>query len=300
VRRSDKKNDTKLLNYLFIITFVKKKIMYSKFELKIEKTFFEEPDFNNFLRDGKERYSSQKKSIRKVIDSFVLDNGNLDGTKMQNNWFPGVKADIFLSHSHQDEELAIALSECLYKEFGLNVFIDSCIWGYADDLLKSIDNKYCKNPNGETYDYKKRNYSTSHVHMMLSTALTMMIDSTEATMFLNTPNSVTVNDTINKTESPWIYSEITMTQLIRQKEIKEYRMHPITELYSEGGYLEKSFGVEYNLPTEHLTDISAEILDRWMRLWKYKGEKYSTDSKKHVLDVLYELIKGKGNGYFEK
>ena len=55
------------------------------------------------------------------------------------------------------------------------------------------------------YDYNKRNYSTSHVHMMLSTALTMMMDEAECVIFLNTPNALSTKDIVHKTESPWIF-----------------------------------------------------------------------------------------------
>ncbi|MCC5439660.1 hypothetical protein [Clostridium botulinum] len=46
-----------------------------------------------------------------------------------------------------------------------------------------IDNNYCFNKDTETYDYIKRNYSTSHVYIMLSTALSMMIDRAESIFF---------------------------------------------------------------------------------------------------------------------
>ena len=62
---------------------------------------------------------------------------------MQANWFPQIKADIFISHSHKDEDLALALAGWLKVSFGLTAFIDSCVWGYANDLLKMIDYKYC-------------------------------------------------------------------------------------------------------------------------------------------------------------
>ena len=64
---------------------------------------------------------------------------------------------------------------------------------------------------------------TSHVHMMLDTALTEMIDNTECIMFYNTPNSVLLADDLQKiknekkkvTLSPWIYHELAMTSLVR-------------------------------------------------------------------------------------
>lgn len=55
---------------------------------------------------------------------------------MQSYWFPKINADIFLSHSHKDEKLIIAFAGWLKDTFNLDVFIDSCIWGYSNDLQK--------------------------------------------------------------------------------------------------------------------------------------------------------------------
>ena len=268
-------------------------LMYSGFEIKINESVFNKDYFTELVVDGKERYTSVKKEIKEIIDSFTLDSGKIDGNKMQSNWFPQIKADIFLSHSHQDEKLAIALSEWMYQNFGLIVFIDSCIWGYSNKLLEIIYREYCrpdKINKPHSYSYEQRNYSTSHVHMMLSTALSMMIDNVECVMFLNTPNSVTPKDTIDKTESPWIYSEIAMTKLIRQKPIENYRLQRITESFSEGGKIEKSLRVEYNIETDHLKKIDVSDLKKWNSQWSYIGQKYSTDFKFHALDILYKLI----------
>lgn len=53
--------------------------------------------------------------------------------------------------------------------------------------------------------------------MMLASALTMMIDKAECVIFLNTPNAVSTEEIIDKTESPWIYYETVMTNLVRHK-----------------------------------------------------------------------------------
>lgn len=75
------------------------------------------------------------------------------------------------------------LLDSLHDCFGLEAFIDSCSWGYCDDLLNKIDKKYCYDSKKKTYDYHLRNYTTSHVHMMLSTALAEMMDNTECIIF---------------------------------------------------------------------------------------------------------------------
>ena len=270
--------------------------MYRGFKLLLEDNYFDRWDFETLKEIGSDSLSSQKTSIEEEIYSFVGDDGSLDGSMMQANWFPQIKADIFISHSHKDEELALALAGWLKVSFGLTAFIDSYVWGYANDLLKMIDYEYCYQKETNTYNYQKRNYSTSHIHMMLSVALTQMIDNTECLFFLNTPNSITPDTIINQTESPWIYSEIAMSRLIRKKELKEYRDVTLMEsqrAFAKGGIL----NVRYDLPTEHLTEIDAEILESWENSWyllNSPNHEYLQHPKKlraHALDKLYELTK---------
>lgn len=128
---------------------------------------------------GKNLYEDFQKTIRPSLESYIIDNGILDAEEIQKDWFPEVNAHIFISHSHKDKDLAIALAGWLRYKFGLDAFIDSCVWGYANDLLKILDDEYCKHSHSDLYDYNKRNYSTSHVHMLLMAALNKMIDKTE-------------------------------------------------------------------------------------------------------------------------
>lgn len=247
--------------------------------------------FVRYYAKGLDDAKQQKKIIKNKINSFIGENGILNGSMMQANWFPQIKADIFISHSHKDKELALALAGWLKVTFGLTAFIDSCVWGYANDLLKMIDNEYCYQEETNTYSYQKRNYSTGHVHMMLSVALTQMIDNTECLFFLNTPNSITPDTIINQTESPWIYSEIAMTRLIRKKERDEYRLNKLQE--SQKTFSFEEFIVQYDVPIDHLTDIGVMDLITWKKKWKpvIKHERYrqySNDFKVHALDKLYE------------
>ncbi len=267
--------------------------MYRGFNLRLEQNDFRRGCFDAFYDIGSNCISKQKDSIIERLSSFVGENGSLDGSKMQENWFPQVKADVFISHSHKDEKLAIAFAGWLKDTFGLTAFIDSCVWGYSNDLLKQIDDAYCFN--GKHYSYKKRNYSTSHVHMMLSVALTQMIDNTECLFFLNTPNSLTPDPDRNQTESPWIYFEISTSRLIRKKELKEYRVVALTEdqrTFSK----EVELKVQYDLSTNHLVGINGILLRSWESIWKdlvspNNYPKCSAELKFYPLDILYELTK---------
>ncbi len=242
-------------------------------------------DFENdfFYQKGRTLNAANKLTVKRTLDSFISPDGSINGSKMQSNWFPQIDADIFISHSHRDEKMAITLAGWLNEKFGISTFIDSCIWGYSNDLLRQIDNKHCLNPSGETYSYEKRNNSTSHVHMMLSTALNMIIDKAECLFFLNTPNSITTKEIISQTESPWIYSEISMSELIRRKKLSEYRP-AITRMFSKGGVINESLKIKYDVYLGHLTKIDADNLNEWESEWN----KIPKETQ-FALDLLYKL-----------
>lgn len=263
--------------------------MYRGFQLDLRGQSPEQHTFItellNFSNQGKALKEVNESIIKKTLDSFFLSNGSIDGSKMQTNWFPQIKADVFISHSHQDEELTLGLAGWLEKHFGLKAFVDSAVWGYSDYLLQKIDDKYCLQEKEEkglySYSYKKRNRSTSHVHMMLSVALTRMIDSTECLFFLNTPQSVSPNLSIanqETTSSPWIYSEIVMSRLVMKKQ----KGHGIQ--FRRANESKPDLKVEYPLLMDHLKKLtSKDLQERKRRCQDY--------SSRHIkaLDFLYEL-----------
>lgn len=254
--------------------------MYRGFNLELT---LSEETITDYYAVGKGLYDDTRTNVVQTLTSFINADNSLDGSSIQETWFPQIKSDIFLSHSHNDERMAIALAGWLWNTFGLKTFIDSCIWGFSDELLRMIDDKYCWQPNG-TYNYRKRNYSTSHVHMMLSTALSMMIDKTECIFFLNTPSSVKPTEGIQKTKSPWIYSEIITTQMVREN-IPE-RLKILNEGYlnadGEGDLIQKAktFSITHDIDLGHLTDINFETLVLWQK---------RKMPRKNSLDTLYEL-----------
>src|SRR4051812_42196797 len=101
-----------------------------------------------YYKIGKNIFADQKKYVEANLEKFLLTNKSLNGTGIQESWFPEIDAHIFLSHSHVDEKTALILAGWLNEQFQLHTFIDSSVWGYANDLLKIIDNTYCLNPSG--------------------------------------------------------------------------------------------------------------------------------------------------------
>lgn len=238
--------------------------MFVGYNLKLTKEDFQNVNYTYeyYLERGRVLYKLQKEQCKTKMLEFTRQSGRIDGSRLQENWFPIVKADIFLSHSHRDEELAITLAGYLYEEYDLKVFIDSCFWGYSNDLLKAIDDEYCKNDNSNTYCYDRRNHSTSHIHMMLSNALQRMIDETECLIFLNTDNSITsVPDEIKeKTLSPWIFMELEtskIARIVKRREITYYEEKSLNATFSIN---ESTLLIEYDIDINHLFPLNPVIL----------------------------------------
>ena len=146
--------------------------------------------------------------------------------------------------------------------FGLTAFIDSCIWGHSDKLLKIIDNKYCRNSD-DSYNYTARNFSTSHVHMMLMTALNKMIDKTECLF------------------------EIEISRIIR-KQLDPHRLRQIKH-FSHSVALEKSLNesvqlqMQQPLDLDHFYKLKNSDLHKWFSAIFRAKAKTSED----CLNLLY-------------
>lgn len=239
--------------------------MFAGFNIKINDNDMSDLFVNNipceFLNEQKEAIKEEcfiKKDEMKILFESIFDetDGTIDGTKVQNDWFPEIEADIFLSHSHKDIKLAKKLASWLDEKFGLKTFIDSNVWGYADDLLKKIDDEYCFKDG--YYIYERRNLTTSHVHMMLNVALSKMIDKCECIFFLNTPNSIKLSESMkSQTSSAWIYSELILSKIIRKKTRKEHRQPFIIVQDSA------EVNMNHDAPIDHLEEIDFDDLYNW-------------------------------------
>ncbi|MDY4726092.1 MAG: hypothetical protein SO295_07145 [Candidatus Cryptobacteroides sp.] len=193
----------------------------------------------------------QKIPFKKKMRTLVIpSDGIIKGDTLKDTYFPsglfdGSNYDVFISHSHNNEEEAHLLAAWLKKYKKLSCFVDSFAWGSADQLLKEIDDKYCYRKHSKTYDYKKRNFTTSHVHAILSMALLDTILRSKYCIFIESTESVPLNSGLKKkTLSPWLYEEIKYMQLLQPK--RE------TKMFSEG--LEKAIAdckIAYDV-----TDIS--------------------------------------------
>jgi hypothetical protein len=202
--------------------------MYRGFNIK-----YEDHKINsNYYTIGRETQNAKKEEIKRKFKQYVIDNVTLKGNDIMNEWFPRNEYHIFLSHSHNDLDLALNIAGRLKYEHNLNVFVDSNVWLNCNDLLKIIDDYYCKNVNDSNYNYQARNFSTAHVHMMLMNSLNSTINSSEALFFLNTPNSISTKEVIKqKTFSPWIFAEIETSKIISK--VTPERLFRKTKVFSD-------------------------------------------------------------------
>ena len=139
------------------------------------------------------------------------ENGIIDGKRLRNFVFPIDNYDVFISYSHDDLEKAKQFAAWLKEKYEYSVFLDSFVWNSADGLLREIDNRYCKQRNG-LYNYQRRNYSTAHIHTMLSMSIMEIIKQSKVGILIDSHHSINLESLRNsnqaKTLSPWIYQEI--------------------------------------------------------------------------------------------
>ena len=111
--------------------------MFAKFNLAVEYEALSE-----FFTIGQANFEKYSQKMEENLNKFIRDEHTLDGKAIQDSWFStNEKFDVFLSHSHKDKTKIISIAGFLHEKLGLNSFIDSCLWGYSDDLLRMIDNQ---------------------------------------------------------------------------------------------------------------------------------------------------------------
>lgn len=268
--------------------------MYKAFNLNLRKS--DKTDFFNVTFAQEKQFKEEIKKEWELIEKnftgtiSLLDNEQniIDGSKLIEDWFPSsFNPDVFISHSHQDEQKAIRLACWLKKEFDLNSFIDSTVWGNSNELLKRIDDKHCINPKkrGEktTYNYNKRNFTTSHVHMMLATALNDAIYSSECIIFLNTPSSIKMDQYKEEiTTSPWIYNELKVVNILD-------RINPRYQPLKHSSLNEHRFSkndIAYHIKDDlnKFIELNREDLINWKTNYIHRDS-----PNEHALDTLYKI-----------
>ena len=251
--------------------------MFAGFNLEINKHFFEskQKSFQEYQKIGEEHLGAQGEGIENALSEYI-NNNIVDGSKIQKDWFPEVDADIFLSHSSADKELVNAIAGWLNDNFNLKCFVDSNIWCYAGNISEMLNSNYINKRSdgngGYLYNHKRCLKVSEHVDTMLNIALQKMIDKCESVFLINTEKSIHINSdskSVDITYSPWIYSELVCSEIVRKKPLYFYRYN--SELYhsiNESRRFEdvsNNLTISYNAPTQHLIKINQDVLEKWNR-----------------------------------
>lgn len=271
--------------------------MYIGFNLRIDENaeiFDGLENYERLQHVGQEHLNNQKALFNEELEDYVVAD-RINGTKIQDEWFPQIEADVFISHSGKDGELANALAGWIYETFRLRCFIDANVWGYSKTLLERMNSKLSnkrRNTNGGyLYDHESCNRVSQHVNMMLSIALQKMIDKAETIILLNTDNSVTVcsDSHMEETYSPWIYAEISCTQFVRKKPLLAYRDYgTVYKEYfgvTESVQFAMHSAISYTVSLKHLKPLDEDNLLEWRRECFANSQNYE-----YKLDALYQII----------
>ncbi|HFL4777839.1 TPA: hypothetical protein ACG33M_003700 [Escherichia coli] len=219
-----------------------------------------------FSSDEIVAYKARKGELLISLEKYLLDGRNiLDADKIQKSIFAQHDIDVFISHSHADEDEAIRIALSL-ENIGLTAFVDSCVWGYADELLRKIDDKFCIPQGWSHYSYNLRNRTTTNVHLILNAALQQMIKRSELFMFLGTENAINIDDYMSgegRLSSPWIFSELTFAKSVKRSERRIFQQgnESFEKMKSESRALEPGFS--YPLPKlKH--EMSLQEFNGWL------------------------------------
>lgn len=170
-------------------------------------------------------YMRNYDEIEKILSNCISEvNGEfrLNAEALKQLMFPTIKADVFLSHSHADFDLACKVANIIESNTGKNVFIDAVVWKSIYDLEKKLNEKFCviaeTEKYGTLYSHEKVLNIASHVRLLLTTALSSMIKKCSAFVVLNTQSTFIEGALTN---SPWIYYEIFQAKQYLKEEKEE-------------------------------------------------------------------------------
>lgn len=196
------------------------------------------------------------------LELFIMKDGaSISAELIAKELFPQMSCDVFISHSSDDQDIAIQLAHEL-EQRGIRAFVDSVFWGSAYKLLKAIDDKHSKPLGSSNYNYERCNRSAAHVHMILVTALQNMIMRSGALLFLNTDRSISTKEFVrgeSMTHSPWIHMELMFSHMLWKLRRRKIVLDAAMESFGSAA------SVIHTAPVEHLKEISSSAFMQWLK-----------------------------------
>lgn len=256
---------------------------------------FELYDYNSLgalaaTTENQDNFRNQIEVRFEGLKNYFLDQytGTLDAEEISSHLFPEEKYDIFLSHSHADREKAIEFAATM-KNLGIEVFVDSCAWGYSQDLIDALNENHGNKEifqDRVNYDYRAATNNINNVNTILLSALKKMIHKCEAFIFLKTENSVPISDYEHNdlTLSPWIYSELQFSALVAQSKKIRLSMEKFEAKASQQIHRNETNNIKFahKVLNDHLPKVRASDFAYWLT----KNSKTGTDA----LDSLYTSL----------
>ena len=258
--------------------------MYRAYELKFGETVFKPDYYARLKAQARNLFSAYKRQVEENLARYRIDTTSIvDGDAVESKWFPKKKFDVFISHSHRDLEFVGCLALCLRQKCGLEVFVDSLVWGYKDDLVNRLYQPEQLIIRNESEKQALLLGVAAHVDGMLQKSLMEIMDECETLFFLNTPNSVSAKGVVHKTYSPWLYAELEASKRLRIR-IPVRRKQFSTTLFESGIEDKKAeFKIEHNADTGHLSKMDGSIFAKWVN-------SCTEPRRDQSLDKLYNMF----------
>jgi len=228
--------------------------------------------------------SAIEKLRSQITESSLLrDKPHVRAESIWTDWFNTVNADVFISHSSANGDVAVQLANWLYSNFKFKSFVDSQFWLRINELQREFDkgllhdeivyDKYGNRHVKKYYDYEKRNQSTAHVHALLTYSLTKMIEKTPYFIFIKSANSVRFEDSVKNITSPWIFHELAIVDLMHNVRYQRLSEESFSEL-----------DVYYPMLGNCLKEITTENLEEWVT------KKSGNVSSNQYFEILNSII----------
>lgn len=181
--------------------------------------------------------------VRSTNVNLGLESITLRDSDIRKYFFNGTgNFKVFLSHSSKDKNTVYKFASFLKQQEGINAFVDSMVWDNYKDLFDEFTKK-CK---------ERENNVAVHLHMILASSLTYMINACDCFIFLASENSISNG---NYTFSPWIYHELLTASIIQKKEF----------LLKEN-VAREDFNVQYNIPfIENFELVNFSGILNWIK-----------------------------------
>lgn len=249
--------------------------MFSEIKLNIQNNFFEDKKYTyeEYIDIGIAHLERVAKSFEKDMYACI-DAKTTEKLMVQEDWFPELCIDVFLSHLWIDDGLHYAFVGWLYDTFRLRCMIDSYIWGnlrkLTDEYNCAYSNRKKKQNGNEVFDYGCGIRVSNHLISMIHIATIKMMDKAETVILLNPDEDRDIyeNKTLSKRYLPWVYTEMVSAQNLRRKPLAAYRKQ----------YIDNT----KNVISDTIENISEVELEQWKDNYSYKDM--------CPLDILYKIL----------